>query len=132
MTKKHAEAFCHMQYAYVGPKKTIYLTIFNSRDGVTPFCFHSKEFGVTLQHVKWQEDKYDPDYVPVSGDLIWRDVKPEEKLQWLQDHKASLAEVPADNELYAMAQHFLAELTADPSRWLGDINDGEPVLELIS
>lgn len=94
---KHAEAFCHMQYASKDPHKKIIITIWNSRDGVTPFVMFSKEFGVELQHVNWQHDRYDPSYTPKKGDLIWRDYTEEEAEQvgkdWYQEIRSQYGEV---------------------------------------
>jgi len=80
MKHKHKEAFCHMKYAAqtADGRKYIEVTIWNSRDGVTPFCFISKEFGIELVHVNWERDVYDPNYVPQPGDLIWRNYTEEE------------------------------------------------------
>lgn len=74
----HAEAFCHMQYLGRSGNKSIAVTIWNSRDGVTPFIMLSKEFGLELQHVNFHNDRYDPTYKPKKGDLIWRNYTPAE------------------------------------------------------
>lgn len=68
---KHGEAFRHMTYQGHGNSGVIKLSIWNSRDGVTPFMTVSKEYGIQLQHINWQTDRLDPDYKPKKGDLIW-------------------------------------------------------------
>ncbi len=68
---KHGEAFRHMTYQGKGRAGIIQLSIWNSRDGVTPFMTVSKEYGIQLQHINWQNDRLDPDYKPKKGDLIW-------------------------------------------------------------
>lgn len=68
---RHAEAFMHMQYMGQSNGKQIILRIWNSRDGVTPFTTYCKEYDLTLQHVEWQGDKFDKDYKPKKGDLVW-------------------------------------------------------------
>lgn len=68
---KHGEAFRHMTYQGRSQAGFIQLSIWNSRDGVTPFMTLSKEYGIQLQHINWQNDKLDPGYKPKKGDLIW-------------------------------------------------------------
>ena len=68
---KHGEAFCHMIYEGRSRAGDINLSIWNSRDGVTPFMTVSHEYGIQLQHENWHLDKYDPSYKPKKGDLIW-------------------------------------------------------------
>lgn len=72
-TKKysHGEAFRLMRYHGKKGLNEITLVIWNSRDGVTPFITFSKEYGIQLQHINWQNDLYMPDYKPKKGDLIW-------------------------------------------------------------
>lgn len=73
----HAEAFCHMSYTGSSQSGTIILSIWNSRDGVTPFCLQSKEFGIELQHTG-RNMVYNPDFLPKKGDLIWTSYTPEQ------------------------------------------------------
>lgn len=77
----HKEAFCHMQYSGTQNGNLIQLLIWNSRDGVTPFCFPVEKLGITVQHVNWRQDVYDPNNVVKPGDLIWRDYTQEEAEQ---------------------------------------------------
>lgn len=74
----HREAFCLMKYKSKQTsgfgeheKKFAQVRIWNSRDGVTPFCFQIEQLGLELHHADWQEDLYNPHYKPVKGDLIW-------------------------------------------------------------
>jgi hypothetical protein len=78
---KHGEAYCHMQYTGSDSTKTCIVTIWNSRDGVTPFMLYLKEIGLDLQHTNWHRDVFDPKYKPRKGDLIWRDWKHEEMVE---------------------------------------------------
>lgn len=75
----HAEAFCHMQYA--DKSGQVSRSIWNSRDGVTPFGCTDPETGAELLHVNWFLDRYDPTHVPAVGDLVWVDLNPERALQ---------------------------------------------------
>jgi hypothetical protein len=87
---QHAEAFCHMQYIGTGRAGRIFLSIWNSRDGVTPFITFCQEYGIELQHVNFQQDRRDPDYKPMKGDLIWTSYTMEEAQQAGRKHYQSL------------------------------------------
>lgn len=67
----HNEAFRHMRYRGQKKNNVIDLTIWNSRDGVTPFITYSKEYGIQLEHIDWRNDKLELNYKPKAGDLIW-------------------------------------------------------------
>lgn len=67
----HGEAFMHMKYIGQSRAGRIHLSIWNSRDGVTPFNMFCKEFGMELQHGNFSEDRFEPAYKPRKGDLIW-------------------------------------------------------------
>lgn len=93
---KHGEAFCLMLYACEGrvePGQTFRSNdgrllrspgcghrelIWNSRDGVTPFCMGCPSCGGDLRHTSWQYDRYAPDHEPHHGQGIWRDGTPDE------------------------------------------------------
>lgn len=73
---RHGEAFCLMWYACsCGHQERIW----NSRDGVTPFCTtcpscgSPKDLG-SLTHVRWPEDTYAPDHKPTAGQRQWVDM----------------------------------------------------------
>lgn len=89
---QHAEAFSWMTYGTKPGVQFIRLRIWNSRDGVTPFVTYSTEYGVELQHVNYDEDRYDPTYKPVKGDLIWRSWTEEEAIAVGQIQFRSLEE----------------------------------------
>ncbi len=69
----HGEAFCLMQYRddVTGEVETIW----NSRDGVTPFVIDSRA-GNTATHVDWSNDQRNPDFVPPHGMRIFVDASP--------------------------------------------------------
>lgn len=53
--------------------------IWNSRDGVTPFCTMCPSCGSpndvgSLQHVRWRDDVYAPDHKPAPGQRVWIDM----------------------------------------------------------
>ena len=76
----HKEAFMLMTYQCEKCKEVE--TIWNSRDGVTPFIgptcrrlnnARTKQCGGETQHVNWSGDVYVPWYKPEPGERIWRD-----------------------------------------------------------
>jgi hypothetical protein len=71
---RHAEAFALMTYqADDGSERA---TVFNSRDGVTPFVV-TLPSGKVASHVNWQADRAAPDHQPRPGDLVFIDLTPE-------------------------------------------------------
>lgn len=72
----HAEAFKLMAYAcQCGHRETIW----NSRDGVTPFGLGCPSCGdLTLRHADWHLDEYAPNHAPFKGQRFWRDGTPDE------------------------------------------------------
>ncbi len=69
---QHREAFALMQYE--SDDGSVREVIWNSRDGVTPFCGTSRDGDTQLTHVRWHEDRYAPDHVPALGDRIFVDL----------------------------------------------------------
>jgi hypothetical protein len=149
----HAEAFCHMLYHGKAPNGSqITLSIWNSRDGVTPFMLTSEEYGICLQHINWHHDRYDPNYKPRKGDFIWRnftekDAKDLAQNQidcWLKE-KAQLESLTDEQykQLYKSSLEKselveqLASITADPGRHIEEtvkrlLMKGEPFFELVT
>jgi ribosomal protein S27E len=72
----HGEAFMLMTYACeaCGHRETIW----NSRDGVTPFGCGCPSCGKTLNHVEWQSDVYAPNHKLRPRQRFWRDGTPDE------------------------------------------------------
>ena len=69
-TYKHGEAFMLMKYQTDDGTETE--TLWNSRDGVTPFCLLSKG-GKVMHHVEWKKDERRIDFIPPSGMRIFVD-----------------------------------------------------------
>jgi len=66
---QHKEAFCLMWY---GCPCGHHERMWNSRDGVTPFCMNCPSCGDdTLHHIEWDQDRCVPDHVPHEGQRIW-------------------------------------------------------------
>ncbi len=68
----HAEAFCLMQYGCQKCKK--FETLWNSRDGVTPFMITCQHCGGSMSHINWQFDECIPDFNPPAGTRIFIDL----------------------------------------------------------
>lgn len=66
----HGEAFCLMKYQTDDGTETE--TLWNSRDGVTPFILVSRT-GKNMSHTDWHGDKCVPDFKPPSGMRVFVD-----------------------------------------------------------
>lgn len=75
----HGEAFCLMLYA--NEDRTVTETLWNSRDGVTPFILHSVD-GVEMSHVDWQKDYREPGHIPKVGTRMFVDLTKEKMLEY--------------------------------------------------
>ena len=79
MRYNHREAFCLMKYAVQDGSEVEW--IWNSRDGVTPFCVSNRAGNKMMQHVDWHLDRCLPNYQPHPGERIFIDLTPERALQ---------------------------------------------------
>jgi hypothetical protein len=68
------DAYLFMRYEGPGGRRE---WIWNSRDGITPFCVGSADGQVTLQHANWHLDQYRPSFVPPVGSRIFVDITEE-------------------------------------------------------
>lgn len=80
----HKEAFCLMQY-YDEKNGTLEL-LWNSRDGVTPFCIGSRDGLSTMHHVNWNLDECRPGHTPKAGDRIFVDLNLEHALPFSREY----------------------------------------------
>jgi len=71
VAKKHyyGEAFMMMTYETEDGSESE--RIWNSRDGISPFCVKSRNGKGLLQHVRWNEDEYLPEHTPEPGDRVF-------------------------------------------------------------
>lgn len=76
---RHAEAFCLM--TYISDDGQIVETLWNSRDGVTPFVIMSKDGKIELTHTAWKTDKCVPDFKPNPGDRMFVDLTMEKSTE---------------------------------------------------
>jgi len=124
----HAEAFCHMLYRSETSKTEIW--IWNSRDGVTPFCLPID--GEMFQHVNFGKDKQNPDYKPKPGDYIFRTVTREDLVESLTKKIEWMKQQVKINPHDWVEKNVLAR----PEAWMEDeikeqIERGEPTLDRI-
>lgn len=102
----HAEAFCLMHYRDADGNEE---TIWNSRDGVTPFIMRSRA-GREMTHVNWQGDHCRPNYLPLIGDRMFVDITRERALEIAQAQVARWW----DDATLPMQQHpFLGPMGRD-------------------
>lgn len=79
MAYRHAEAFMLMVYEADDHSETE--TVWNSRDGVTPFVITLRS-GRQATHVRWAADRRMPEgWVPPSGMRVFTDLTPERARQ---------------------------------------------------
>ena len=66
---KHAEAYCLMQYKC--EKCGTGEILWNSRDGVTPFMINCEKCNGHMQHVNWNSDVRNENYIPKIGQRVF-------------------------------------------------------------
>lgn len=80
----HGEAFHLMRYRSDDGLEEE--TLWNSRDGVTPFVISNKDRTKSMTHVDWGKDVYAPDHVPKPGDRVFADMTPEHSAVLAAEH----------------------------------------------
>lgn len=97
--------------------------IWNSRDGVTPFCVDCRNCGAIAEHVEWKRDQYLPAYRPAHGERVFRDGLPAEARaimrQRLEAAQGTEYETPE-----AEWEEFI-------ERAIGDFTPGWPMLVVV-
>ncbi|MEH2393890.1 MAG: hypothetical protein V7K21_20225 [Nostoc sp.] len=79
---RYREAFCLMKYAAEDGSEVEW--IWNSRDGVTPFCVSNRAGDKMLKHVDWYLDRRLFNYQPLACERIFVDLSPERAWHWAQ------------------------------------------------
>ncbi len=118
-TYAQPEAFAVMGYqreSGVGPVELIW----NSRNGVTPFCCHSADGKHLLQHVNWSHDRCVPTYKPKVGSRIFVDATPEYVLD------ATIRKVEEWWIKHGMSQRFPSQADAVRELAIHEYNSGIP------
>jgi hypothetical protein len=84
----HPEAFCLMKYCCqeCGCEEILW----NSRDGVTPFCIPCRECGGDMFHIDWRSDERATEYIPVHGQRIFVDMPEELKAPIARQRMSSM------------------------------------------
>lgn len=125
MERKHKEAFCLMTYQCeeCGKKETLW----NSRDGVTPFIIGCSKCRGKSQHVNFHGDRYAPDHFPVPGQRIFVDLTEDRHLVYLRARVRQLweANVHGCQERYETSGEMLAALSETK------MSPGEPDIMVI-
>lgn len=81
---RHGEAFCLMKYKCENANCGREEWLWNSRDGVTPFCItcpaclDARRQNPVMQHVDWHRDRFVQNHQPKKGDRYFRDGTPDE------------------------------------------------------
>lgn len=124
---RHVEAYCLMKYQAIDGSEVEW--IWNSRDGVTPFCVRSRS-GKEMRHVDWRLDRYLPNYRPVAGERIFVDLPPavaredaERKVEAYWDDPAYPINTP---DMPWRTREEAVEYLAKSA-----LNDGAPYLSLV-
>jgi hypothetical protein len=93
----HGEAFMLMTYRCGCGHCEV---IWNSRDGVTPFCMDCPSCGeASLRHAMWSRDRYMPEHKLHPRQRFWRDGTPDEAEAIMRDRiEAFRAEYPTTPE----------------------------------
>jgi hypothetical protein len=107
----HAEAFKLMTYR--SDDGTESETIWNSRDGVTPFVITLRS-GKQATHVDWQNDRYAPDHKPAPGDRIFVDLTRERALEFARANLERYAQTGADMAKAPSAEHLADDWFSRP------------------
>lgn len=118
---KHPEAFCIMNYKC--EKCGRYEILWNSRDGVTPFCVSCQYCDGMSQHIDWQSDKCMPDNTPLDSQRVFIDMT-KDKMSSIYMKRINAY---WDDEKYPMKEQFKTKGEALESLLQGwDESVGDP------
>jgi hypothetical protein len=109
MTYEHREAFCLMKYR--SDDGTEEETIWNSRDGVTPFVV-TLPSGKTASHVNWNEDRCVPDFKPPVGSRMFVDITAERARASAERNAADWWDQPIAKDMYPTREAMVDALAA--------------------
>lgn len=130
---KHVEAFCFMEYTCEKCDKTE--IIWNSRDGVTPFCVNCINCDGTMQHSNWHKDirfvSYTLDHLS-EGQRYFCDLTRE---LYIENIKNLIKKYRNDesNEMYNHIIHWLMmieNLEKDETYFDKITHEGEPTVRV--
>lgn len=116
----HKEAFCLMSYSCTSCGHAE--SIWNSRDGVTPFGTRCPSCGEqNLVHINWQLDRYIPDYKLIKYQKFWRDGTKEEAIEVINKRIKNHPDMPKEVQ---------ESLLQDASNLTGSWQKGWPRLDV--
>lgn len=117
----HGEAFKLMTYACAcGHRETIW----NSRDGVTPFGMECQSCGgMDVRHVDWKRDVYAPHHKLHKGQRFWRDGTPDEAEAIMRGR------IESYQDTYPCTPEKEAELIRIAREGEGEFRKGWPMLD---
>lgn len=119
---KHAEAYCLMTYECkkCGRRETIW----NSRDGVTPYTTNCRYCGGEAKHVDFHLDEYQPFFKPITGVRIFRDMTEQDKVEIATKRLESFK----GTEYHPESEEKYAEILQGI---IASFRQGEPISEII-
>jgi hypothetical protein len=124
---KHAEAFMLMKYqAEDGEVEYLW----NSRDGITPFCIPSKDGKKEMRHVDWHLDQYIPMYQPKKGSRIFVNLTPEKARQYAKEkveHWWNHPEFPV-SKMYSSKEEAIERCALD---MVSEYENGSPDIQVV-
>lgn len=121
----HREAFCLMKYATDDLSEVEWL--WNSRDGVTPFCISNRDGTAWMQHVDWNLDRRVPGHQPTPGERIFVDMTPEIALPKIEQRISEYWEHPE----YPMSRVYESQDAARASMLAEYCKDGAPAIIVV-
>jgi len=117
MSYRQPEAFCLMLYRSESGKE---YTIWNSRNGVTPFV--AAIDGEEFTHVEWGKDAYRPDHLPKVGDYVFVTLTEAEALK----HRAEFVETFWDKGPHPLRDHYVSKYEATRDMSARDLTGNSP------
>ncbi len=118
---QHPEAFCLMTYQCERCSRIEKL--WNSRDGVTPFCIECSSCDGQMTHINWKSDRYWPDYPIQPGERFFTDLT--------LDEVKVIARMRAEiGSIYAPAPESVAERERIIQSIIGGFRQGEPTIKV--
>lgn len=123
MEYKYPEAFCLMIYECekCGRRDSIW----NARDGITPFTIFCSECDGIMKHILWDLDKVLPDYLPQRDQRVFVDSTPQISEVLIR----ARVRLGWDRDEYPMKEAFSSKIEA--IKELLDFREGQPYLMTI-
>ena len=125
----HGGAFMLMNY--VSDDGKVREVLWNSRDGVTPFCLGSVD-GVEMTHARWQDDLRSTLHVPEVGSRMFVDLTKDRMLEY----KRAMVERAWDDEKYPLREYdemdVLGKAGAAYKLAYSEWQDGQPDVVVVT